>query len=358
MSVQAEFPLGGGRTGNLIRSFEWGLTPLNSIESWPQSLRSIIQMMVQQRHAICVFWGPGLTMLYNDAYAPMLGKREAGAMGRRFADVWADVWADVKPFVDQALSGEGTFSEDLRLIMTRNGYEEETFWTFSYSPLYDDEGRIAGLINVAVETTASVRGRLAQEGVQRELLHRMKNSLAVTSAVVTATLRHASSLVEARTEVERRIAALSEAQTLVTQSDKVDIRTIVSAAMRAHLSGEHRLVMTGPAIALPSHQAVGLSLAVYELATNALKYGALSNSEGRVRVDWDHTEGQFRFAWQELAGPAVVAPTRRGFGSRLTNQIVAAYFAGSGQTTYEADGVRFELTGTIETSTSSDRTIP
>ena len=355
VSVQADFPMGGGRTGGLIRVFDWSLTPLGSIESWPRSLRSIVQMMVQQRHAMCIFWGPALSMLYNDSYGPMLGKREAGAMGRPFADVWADVWQDVKPFADQALSGQGTFSEDLRLIMTRNGYEEETFWTFSYSPIYDDDGRIAGLINVAVETTASVRGRSTQQEIQRELLHRIKNSLAVTSAVVTATLRHASSLTEARTEVERRISALSEAQALVTQSERVDIRTIIASAMKAHLDGEDRLVMTGPPIALPPHQAVGLSLAVYELATNALKYGALSNTDGRVRVAWEHTDGQFRFAWQELAGPAVIAPTRRGFGSRLTNQIVAAYFAGSGATTYEAGGVRFELTGTIEASTPSDR---
>ena len=333
LSVHAEFPMDGGRTGGLIRAFDWSLTPLGSIESWPQLLRSIVQMMVKQRHAMCIFWGPALAMLYNDAYAPMLGKREAGAMGRPFADVWADVWDDVRPFAEQALSGQGTFSEDLRLVMTRNGFDEETFWTFSYSPVYDDDGRVAGLINVAVETTASVRGRSTQQEVQRELLHRMKNSLAVTSAVVTATLRHASSLAEARTEVERRIAALSDAQALVTQTDRVDIRTIVSAAMKAHLDTDDRLGMTGPPIALPSHQAVGLSLAVYELATNALKYGALSNTGGRVRVDWDHNDGKFSFAWQELAGPAVVAPTRRGFGSRLTSQIVVAYFAGSGQTT-------------------------
>lgn len=99
-------------------------------------------------------------------------------------------------------------------------------------------------------------------------------------------------------------------------------------------------------------QALGLSLAVYELATNALKYGALSNENGKVDIVWTLDEDdRFALRWREAGGPAVRTPTRKGFGSRLTNQIVAAYFSGEGRTFYYSDGLVFELEGKYETTT-------
>ena len=179
------------------------------------------------------------------------------------------------------------------------------------------------------------------------MLHRIITRLPVTIAEVTATLSHASPGTEARTEVERRIGALSETQALVTQSERIDIRTIISAAMRGHLEGDNCLAMTGPPIALAPRQAVRLSLAAHELATNALKY-TLSNTEERVRVEWDENHGDSASPCMSWPVPRVVAPAPRRFGSRHTNKIVAAWFAGSCQTAHEANGFWLELTGTIE----------
>ncbi|MDO1582245.1 sensor histidine kinase [Rhizobium oryzicola] len=344
-----DFPRDGGEMGRAIRAFNWSKTSMGAIDTWPVSLRSVVQMMVQQGHAICLFWGDDLNIVYNDAYRPFLGAKERGALGQPFQEIWSDVWEDVKPFVAEALAGRSTFTEDLRLIMHRNGYPEETFWTFSYSPLYDDAGRVAGLIDVAVDTTAAVKSRRNEELLRRELVHRVKNSVAVTTAVVSATMRHAETLEEARDTISKRIAALGKAQNLIHQSETdADLASIIRESMEAHLDEPQRLIVSGPDVRVSPQQAVGLSLAVYELATNALKYGALSTESGRIAISWSTREDKsFRFIWQESGGPPVQGPRRRGFGSRLTDQIVANYFSGTGVTLYERDGLMFELNGTL-----------
>jgi two-component sensor histidine kinase len=342
-----EFPINGGHMGAAIRAFDWSSTPLGSIQDWPVSLRSVVQTMVAQKQAICLFWGPQLTLLYNDAYAPMLGEKERHALGAPFRRIWSDVWEEVKPFVDTALSGEGTFTENLHLVMNRNGYEEDTWWTFSYSPLYDDHGKVAGLINVTVDTTQLVLGRQAQHVLQRELMHRVKNALAVTGAVVTSTIRSATSLEEARETVASRIAALSLAQDLLNASGSdVDVGTLVAETLQPHLDRPTRAILSGPSVRVSSQQAVGLSLAIYELATNAIKYGALSTERGAIQISWEASPGHgFRFVWSERGGPLVAVPARSGFGSKLTNHIVASYFFGVGETEYAPEGLRYVLSG-------------
>jgi len=344
-----ETPTIGRRMAKAIDAFDWSATSMGPARTWPLSLRSVVQMMLHQRQPICLFWGADLNMLYNDAYAPILGAKEKGALGQPFREIWCDVWDDVKPFVDQALGGTGTYAEDLRLVMTRNGFEEETYFTFSYSPLFDDEGRVGGLINVAVETTQTVLAQRTQQILRRELMHRVKNSLAVTSSVISATLRQARSLEEARETISLRIAALAEAQNLLNDNaDSAEVGAVLRSALRAHLDAENRVSLSGPTVRVSPQQAVGLSLAAYELATNAMKYGALSVDGGTIHVSW-RTDGRrgFSFTWQERGGPPVEPPTRSGFGTRLTNRIVAAYFSGEGRTHFERDGLRFELTGQL-----------
>jgi PAS domain S-box-containing protein len=103
-----------------------------------------------------IAWGDELTFLYNDAYSKVLGSKHPGALGQRFDHVWADIWDDIKPLIDQAVSGEATWSENLPLTMERHGEPEQTWWTFSYSPVRDDENRIGGMFCSCVETTEQV----------------------------------------------------------------------------------------------------------------------------------------------------------------------------------------------------------
>ncbi|WP_253204044.1 sensor histidine kinase [Rhizobium sp. X9] len=348
-----DFPHDDSEMGKAIRHFDWSSTSVGPISTWPVSLKTTVQMILKQGHAICLFWGPDLNIIYNDAYRPFLGLKEEGALGKPFHIIWSDVWNDVKPFVDQALSGTGTFAEDMHLVMDRNGYPEDTYWTFSYSPLYDDQGKIAGLIDIAVDTTGAVQSRSREELLRRELVHRVKNTMAITTAVVSATLRHSQSLDEARDTIKKRIAALGNAQNLMHASGQgTSIAELIYSSVHPHLDDRTRVTISGPDLEIAPQQALGLSLAVYELATNALKYGALSNENGKVDIVWTLDEDdRFALRWREAGGPAVRTPTRKGFGSRLTNQIVAAYFSGEGRTFYYPDGLVFELEGKYETTT-------
>lgn len=348
------FLRGGGRMADATRRFDWSQTPLGPISEWPVSLRTAVQTMLAQKHAICLFWGPDLTMLYNDSYAPILGRKEPEALGKPFRTIWADVWDDLTGHVETALAGEGTYDTNLRLVMARNGYEEETFWNFSYSPLYDDGGRVAGIINVTVDVTPAVEKDRQDEAdksnealLRRELIHRVKNVMAITRSVVVASARYAKSLEEVRDTVIARLDALNAAQDfLYGQSDHADVGNVIRSVLDGHVDSDRRIAMDGPQVDISPEQALGLSLAIYELGTNAVKYGALSNSSGTVAISWT-LAGSDRFAlsWIEAGGPQVSRPARTGFGSKLTNQIAAAYFHGTASTRYEPDGLRYELAG-------------
>ncbi|MCW1934672.1 sensor histidine kinase [Pararhodobacter zhoushanensis] len=340
--------IGSGLMARHISSFDWSNTPLGRLETWPVSLLSAVRIMLGQQHASCIFWGSDLTMLYNDAYAPILGARQAEALGAPAKDVWPEIWTEIASFIEKALAGEGIFFRELPLTMTRNGYDEQTYWTFSYSPLYDDDGIIRGMINVAVDETPSVEARALQDAMRSELSHRMKNMLAVTSAVVSSSLRASPDLEHARETVTARIRALGQAQQLLQADVAIDITEVINRSLAAHLDRDDRLSLQGPPIILAPDQALGLSLILFELATNALKYGALSAQEGRVSICWTRADdGDFTLDWTESGGPTVSPPSSRGFGSQLLHQVGPGYFFGTGDIEYNPEGVTYRLLGRV-----------
>jgi PAS domain S-box-containing protein len=151
---------GGGELGELIRDFDWAKTALGPIEAWPQSLKTVVRVLLTSRFAMWMSWGPELTFFYNDAYARMtLGKKHPWALGKPSQQVWAEIWNDIGPRIQKVLdSGEATWDEALLLFLERSGYREETYHTFSYSPLSDDDGKVAGHLCVVTEETERVIG--------------------------------------------------------------------------------------------------------------------------------------------------------------------------------------------------------
>ncbi len=149
---------GGGELGELIRSKDWSLTPLGPPENWPQSLKTTLGILLNSRYPMFVFWGPQLIKIYNDGYRPITGHKHPWALGRPGPDVWPEIWDDIKPLVDRALAGDPTWSDDLLLFMERNGFPEEVYFTFSYSPIPDESGGIGGMFCACTETTGEVLG--------------------------------------------------------------------------------------------------------------------------------------------------------------------------------------------------------
>ncbi len=140
----------------LMRAHDWSTSPLGPPETWPQSLRSVAGLMLANKHLMFVAWGPELAFLYNDGYRPVLGVKHPRALGRPFREVWSEIWDDIEPLVNTALAGEATWSENLPLRIERNGYPEDCWFTFSYSPIRDEDGVVAGLFCAGTETTFQV----------------------------------------------------------------------------------------------------------------------------------------------------------------------------------------------------------
>jgi PAS domain S-box-containing protein len=146
----------GGACGALMRALDWSRSPLGDPSTWPQSLRSVVGLLLTSRFPMFVAWGPELGFLYNEPYAEILGAKHPAAMGARFQDVWVEIWPDILPMIDAVLAGEATFHENLPLVMNRRGFDERTWFTFSYSPVRDQSGAVAGMFCACTETTGQV----------------------------------------------------------------------------------------------------------------------------------------------------------------------------------------------------------
>lgn len=162
--------------GERIQIYDWSATQLGTPAAWPRSLRTAVDIIISSRQPMFIAWGPELTFFYNDAYADILGNKHPAAFGRPFQLVWPEIWDDIKPLIDRALAGEATWSENLPLTMERNGFPEDTWYTFSYSPIRDDDGHIAGMFCSCMETTAQVLAE-RRSTAERERLFDMSRDL-------------------------------------------------------------------------------------------------------------------------------------------------------------------------------------
>lgn len=158
----------GGDMGRQVVDFDWSATPLGPIESWPSALRTATAVCLTSRFPILLWWGTDYRMIYNDAYRPMLGQSKPRALGVPGRHIWPEIWDVIGPMLDGVLAdGEATWSHDQMLSLDRNGFLEECYFTYSYSPLTDEDGVTRGVFCPVTETTASVVGerRLRTLGV-------------------------------------------------------------------------------------------------------------------------------------------------------------------------------------------------
>ena len=152
-----DFLSGGGECGELIRSFDWSQTPIGLPETWPQSLRTCIRIILTSRQPMFVWWGKELINIYNDPYKAIVGGKHPESFGQPASHVWREIWNEVAPRAEKAMrDNEGTYDEALLLIMERNGYPEETYYTFSYSPIQGDHGEPGGIICANTDDTQRI----------------------------------------------------------------------------------------------------------------------------------------------------------------------------------------------------------
>lgn len=168
-----EFLSGGGEMGQRIREYDWSKTPLGPVETWPQSLRTCIRIMLTSRQPIWIGWGKDLIKFYNDPYKDIVRGMHPWALGSPASVVWKAIWRDIEPMLQQVMEKDiGTYVESQLLIMERNGYPEETYYTFSYTPIPGDNGGTEGMICANTDDTDRITG-----GRQMQTLTQLAKSI-------------------------------------------------------------------------------------------------------------------------------------------------------------------------------------
>jgi len=203
-----------------------------------------------------------------------------------------------------------------------------------------------GMLFAVRLATQLARSQADRELLINELNHRVKNTLAAVQGLVSSTMRSALSIADAKTVIEERIVALGRAHDVLTQEhwEGADLRDLVLSIVQPYRT-EHSdgIEVSGPDLRVDPRAAVALAMVFHELMTNAAKYGALSQPEGRVRVEWSTTEdgghSTLRVVWMEMGGPLVQAPIRRGFGSALIEQSITRELGGTFEKDFDRAGL-------------------
>ncbi|MGY1887404.1 PP2C family protein-serine/threonine phosphatase [Blastococcus sp. SYSU DS0753] len=260
----AELIPGGPRTElqRLVLEHDWGTTALGPQADWSPTLRTTVSTALNSRFPFLLMWGPELVMVYNDDYAPMLGARHPAALGGSARDVWADIWPALDPMVAEVMAGRATYSEDLLLVMTRHGFEEETYFSFSFSPVVEPGGAVVGLLDTVVETTHRVLAA-RRLGILQRLGSLPRASHGDTTEAVSTAL---GVLADARTDCPFGLVYLADedgkprfvaGQGLGVHGE-LATSAIPEQVLRAMATGEAQTV-TGLAGVLPGLSSVGAS---------------------------------------------------------------------------------------------------
>jgi two-component sensor histidine kinase len=226
-------------------------------------------------------------------------------------------------------------------------------------PRFEADGTFLGMIGVNADVTEVRRFQAHQQLLINELNHRVKNTLATVQSIAHQTLQSEKLTRDAREQFTDRLLALSAAHNVLTRQSwgGAPMLEIVAEAIRPYEdAAEPRVTLQGPAVRLAPNIALALSMALHELATNALKYGAFSTREGRVSLTWslDAAASQVAIEWREEGGPAVTAPTKLGFGTRLLQQGLATELGAAAVFDYAATGLVCAFKAPIQSALSPD----
>lgn len=251
----------------------------------------------------------------------------------------------MQDFVRDSIATQSDYEIEYRVVMPTG----EIRWVHMRGqPFYRADGTPLSMAGITLDITDRKRAEEHRVLLANELTHRVKNTLATIQSIVNQTLRTASSLEEARETLEARVLSLAAAHDVLTQDawEGATLEEIVAKALAPFEAGRgSRFRAGGPAIRLPPRISLAFSMALHELATNAVKYGALSNETGHVRLSWTIVDGSMpdhlRFVWEEFDGPTVEPPTRTGFGSRMIERALAQEIDGRAEIEFRPSGVVF-----------------
>lgn len=298
---------------------------------------------------IAVLSGADHTITFaNDALTQFLGGRDI--VNKSVRDSLPDIAAQsFMDWLDQVYrTGTPVSGNGVPIRVERPGQQElDLFVDFAFHPIFDEVGNTKGIFVQGMDRTTHVEAEMRQRVLLDELNHRVKNTLATVQSIAKASLKDTESPATARATFEARVMALSHAHDLLSRSSwaGADLRTILTRELRPY--GVERAELDGEPVRLAPRTAVALGMVAHELATNAAKFGALSNGGGRIAAAWRLEMGKtgktLNLDWRELGGPAVQPPARRGFGSRLIAMSLEGELGGKADLRYDPDGLKCEI---------------
>jgi PAS domain S-box-containing protein len=290
--------------------------------------------------------------VYDDNAQHLYGLTEAGFLhdeegvkAKFHPDDLELMWSRVAAACDP--DGDGRYIVEYRVKQLDGGWRWLSAWGQVEFEGKGENRRPVAIAGASRDLTELKKAEERQRLLVNELNHRVKNSLATVQSIANQTLRGASDLQLARDAIDQRICSLARAHDLLTARNwaGVDLSEVVARVLEPFAA--ERFGVQGQPVELAPQQALILSMALHELATNAAKYGALSTPEGRVDLDWRIQDGDFSLSWRERAGPPVTPPTRRGFGSRLLERALKRELGGSTTIRYLPEGVVCEISAPL-----------
>ncbi len=276
---------GPGEMRSLCRAFDWAGSALGPVNSWSQSLRTTAGIVLNSRQPMFLWWGPGLIQLYNDAYRPSLGnqRRHPAALGARGREFWPDIWAVIGPQIEQVMTGgDATFHEDQHLPIERNGRLEDVWWTYSYSPVRDDDGSIGGTLVVCQETTHRVVAERERAGTETARADHRAASILDQVADEHLTMDAEFRILSMNAAAERALGKSRDTFVGLTHWDAFP------ASVGSEAERQYRRVMTERTEAHFSHHYVGEGYDFH------LDIDAYPTDEGGVAIFWRDVSGRMR----------------------------------------------------------------
>jgi PAS domain S-box-containing protein len=280
----------------------------------------------------------------NPAVLTALGYELDEVLGRSFAEFLApDQFRQTTEMLSKKLRDGGTTRHTIT-VRRRDGHE--LVWEISSRLTLDEQGRPASLHAIGRDVTEARRAQVHQQLLIDELNHRVKNTLAIVQGIAQQTFKDGVDAAKVRPVFEGRLHALSAAHNLLTREHwtAVSLARVIGDAVAPHDGAQGLFEIAGPDIPIPPKTAISLALAIHELATNAVKHGALSQASGRVAITWqvgaDGTGERLRLCWQESGGPLVTTPERRGFGTRMIERGLSAELGGKATIEFAPAGLQ------------------
>ncbi len=289
---------------------------------------------------VCVY-DENAQQLYGLTEARFLHDEE-GVKAKFHPDDLQVMWSRVAKALDP--DGNGRYDVEYRVKQADGTWRWLSAWGLVEFDGTGPQRKPVAIAGASRDLTERKQGEELQRLLLDELNHRVKNTLATIQAISWQTLRTAQDLPSARKALDHRIGSMARAHDLLTSRawTGANVAHVVQQALEAFTPAQ--VQMSGIDVDVSPKHALSLSLALHELATNATKYGALSRPEGRVSVHWKMKDGNLELDWNESAGPPVHQPTRRGFGSRLLEELVVRDLGGKIELDYDASGVRCRMT--------------